>query len=61
MKPIPTIHEYEFLKGNEEYWPSWGAAFAAVTDFCQEFGWGGFGRPTERGKKAMEVYEQTLE
>lgn len=52
-----TIHDYEFLKGNTEYWPSWGAGFAVVYEYCKNCGYGNFGKPTKRGKKAMEEFE----
>lgn len=53
-----TIHDYYFLKGDTGYWPGWGAAFGVVADWCKGHGYGDFGKPTERGKKAIEAYEK---
>jgi len=52
-----TIHDYEFLKGNEVYWATSGAALWTVYEWCRGNGYGDFGKPTERGKKVMEEYE----
>lgn len=67
-----TEHDYEFLKGNETYWPecaakqsalpippgrSWGAALWVVYEWCRNQGLGDFGKPTAKGLKAMKVYE----
>ncbi len=52
-----TVHDYEFLKGNEVFWPSWGAALGLTMEWCRNMGYGAFGKPTETGKKAMEYYE----
>lgn len=54
-----TAHDYEFLKGNEVYWPIfWGAAFNVVYEWCKNNGYGNFGEPTEKGKLAMRQYEE---
>jgi hypothetical protein len=50
-------YEYGFLKGDKKMWPEWGAAYAAVSEFCKNFGYGEFGEPTKLGKKVMEQYE----
>lgn len=54
-----TEHDYAFLQGDDSFWPCWGAAMSVVMEFCQESGYGSYGKPTERGKKAMEAYERT--
>lgn len=53
-----TIHDYKYLKGDTDYWPCWGAALGIVYEYCKNNGYGNFGNPTERGKKAMEEYER---
>lgn len=52
-----TEYDYEFLKGNEVFWPTWGAALGVTLEFCRNSGYGNFGKPTEKGRKAMEEYE----
>lgn len=52
--------EYDFLKGDKEAWPCWGAAMAVVYEFCLENRLGTFGDPTEKGKQLMEAYEITV-
>lgn len=49
--------DYQFLKGNKEYWRVWGGAYGVVMEFCQENGLGDFGKPTPKGLKLMEDYE----
>lgn len=51
-------YEYGYLKGDTEMWPGWGAALAVVYEFCNNQNLGQFGKPTERGQKLMEEYEQ---
>ena len=53
-----TEYDYEFLKGNEVFWPAWGAAFGVVAEWCRNKGYGDFSRPTEKGKKAILKYEE---
>jgi hypothetical protein len=53
-----TKYDYGYLKGDEEMWPRWGAALGVVSEWCRNEGYGEFGAPTERGRKAMERYEQ---
>lgn len=50
--------DYEFLKGNSDYWRGWGAALNLTYEYCMNNGYGNFGLPTTRGKKAMEHYER---
>lgn len=52
-----TEHDYEFLAGNEVFWPRWGAALSVVSEWCRGKGYGDFGKPTERGRVAMAAYE----
>lgn len=50
-----TSYDVSFLKGQ---WDSvGGAAYNAVWEFCQENGLGGHGKPTEKGKRLLEEYE----
>lgn len=55
-----NVHDYEFLKGNEVYWPSWGAGFATVQEWCRNKGYGDFGKPTKRGIEAMETFTSMM-
>lgn len=49
--------EYSYLQGCKKAWPSWGAAFAAVMEYCNDKGLGEFGAPTKLGEQAMHDYE----
>lgn len=53
-----TQFDYEYLKGNKEFWDIKGAAFNCVYEDCKNTGFGSFGDPTEHGKKVMEAYER---
>lgn len=55
-----TEHDYKYLQGDKVFWPSWGAALGVVMEWCRNQGYGEFGTPTERGKKAMEEYEAKI-
>lgn len=50
--------EYEYLKGNAEYWKAWGAVMGVAMEYCQEGGFGDFGKPTASGLKMIEIYEK---
>lgn len=54
-----TEYDYEYLRGNTAFWPSWGAALAVTMEWCSNHRYGSFGEPTERGKAAMRHFEQT--
>lgn len=56
-----TIYDYKYLKGDEDYWPRWGAAFSTVHEWCKNKNYGEFGKPTEKGLKAMREYEYATE
>ena len=53
-----TECDYAFLKGDEEVFPCWGAALGVVYEYCRNQGYGDFGKPTEKGLKAMKFYEK---
>ena len=55
-----TQFDYEYLKGNEDFWSVRGAAFNVVHDWCKKRDYGYFGKPTKRGRDAMYVYEQQV-
>lgn len=50
--------EYEYLKGNKDYWAAWGAAMSVVMDYCKRHGYGDFGKPTPSGEKMIEIFER---
>lgn len=53
--------DYQYLKGNTEFWAVRGAAFNVVYEDNKEDGLGFFGKPTKRGREMMEVYEREQE
>jgi len=53
-----TEGDIKFLLGDEEYWPRRGAAMAVTDEFCRNSGYGLFGKPTEKGKKAIAEYRK---
>lgn len=53
--------DYKFLKADETYWTRWGAAMSVVYEYCRNNGYGGWGDPTQKGLKAMEFYEKSLD
>jgi hypothetical protein len=53
-----TEYDYEFLAGNVKLWDAISAAYNHVSEWCQNKGYGTFGKPTERGKAAMALYEK---
>lgn len=55
-----TKYEYHYLLGDEDFWDIKGAGLVAVSEFCTYYGWGDYGKPTERGKRAMEDYVKNL-
>ena len=56
-----NTHEYEYLKGNTQYWPRHGAAMAVVRAFCNDNRLGDFGVPTEKGLACMQAFEKENE
>lgn len=55
-----TEFDYKFLKGDEKFFPGWGAAIAVVSEYCKNMGYGHFGRPSDLGKRQMDMYEKAL-
>jgi hypothetical protein len=55
-----TEFDYEYLKGNEEFWDVKGAAFNVVYEWCKNHGYGRYGGPTESGLAAMKRYEEDV-
>lgn len=55
-----TEFDFKYLKGDTEFFPGWGAAFAVVGEYCQNMGYGEFGHPTERGRRVMDRYSAKL-
>lgn len=53
-----TLYDYGYLKGDYVMYPKWGAALATVSEWCNNRGYGEFGKPTKLGRKAMKQYEQ---
>jgi len=53
-----TEGDIKFLLGDEEYWTSLGAALTVTDEFCRNSGYGEFGKPTEKGKRAITEYRK---
>jgi hypothetical protein len=53
-----NIYEYYYLKGDKDYWPCWGAAYAMCSEWCKSRGYGTFGNPTTAGNARMTEYER---
>ena len=54
-----TEHDYKFLQGDDKFWTHGGAALNLCYEWCRNRGYGGYGTPTEAGRKAMKKYEET--
>lgn len=53
-----TNYDYEFLSGNDTFWSVKGSAFIIVSEWLNRRGYGTYGEPTDRGRRAMSDFKQ---